>query len=231
MQPRVGFHVACTIFLAAFAGAGMTQNLTIFAVLCGPAAVLVWVWYIHRRQCARDMIDNAIAVMGADALAEDFAHAEPYELKLLLGRLMAYHLEGRLLLPLSSLRELRIEDTWRSRAGDRSERATHIICMDENGERCHLVTMFHHSPLFLPLIAQILTDVPSCALLYDVNDSVAEFAQEMCAWLCRTKPEAGFIRQHDASKRLYGISKTLHAGFTPFGSPASAADAQGGTNP
>ena len=211
----------------------MMVNLTMFAVLCGPAAVLVWVRYIHLRQYARDMIDNAIAVMGADTLAEDFAHAEPYERKLLLGRLMAYHLEGRLLLPLSSLRELRIEDTRRptSDASDHSEPATRIFCMDENGERRHLVTRFHHSPLFLPLIWQILTDVPSCALLYDVNDSVAEFAQEMCAWLCRAKPEAGFIRQHDESKRLYGISKTLHAGFTPFGSPASAADAQGGTNP
>lgn len=219
MQPGVGLHVSITLFLVAFAGAGLIQSMTVIAILCGIAAVLVWIWYVRRRQCARDMIDEAIHSVGAEALAADFDHAQPYEDDLLLGRLMAYDLESRSLLPLTSLRELHIDDARRPKSGssDRSEPATRIFCVDDTGTRRHLVTLRLHSPLFEPLVAQILTDTPDCALLYDVTDDVAEFAQELCAALCRKHPEAGFIRQHDAGKRHYSLSRTLQPGFTAFG--------------
>lgn len=217
MRPGVGLHVSMTLLLGAFAGAGMVQGMTTFAALCGLAAVLVWIWYIRRRQSAREMVDGAIAAVGEEALAADFAQAQPVEDELLLGHLMAYQ-KGGFVLPLSALRQLYIEDTHRpkSAGSNRSEPATRLFCVDETGKRRHLATLRHHSASFEPIVTQILTDVPLCALLYDVTDDVAEFAQALCAALCRDHPEAGFIRQHDVHRRLWGVSRTLQEGFVAF---------------
>lgn len=186
--------------------------------------VLLWRWirFFVLRCRSRRNLEDAIALAGENALAEDFRTSRPLLLlastgHLRMGQRFLYDLGNARILPIASFTRLILRDkVVVSTSSDKVKTVTRLYATAADNRPILLAMFDQHTSSVGDIVLHILMANPDCAFLYDVGNDVAVFGQETCAQLCLEHPEAGFIRQHDTEKRYYGLSRTLQEGFEAF---------------